>query len=42
LQKALEAIKEKEEALASGDWTAFGQAEAKLRAAIEEALAASN
>lgn len=42
LQKALEAIKEKEEALASGDWNAFGEAEAKLRAAIEEALAASN
>lgn len=41
LQQALEAIREKEEALARGDWTAFGEAEAKLQAAIEAALAAS-
>jgi uncharacterized membrane protein (UPF0182 family) len=41
LQQALEAIQEKEAALASGDWSAFGLAEEKLRAAIEAALAAS-
>jgi uncharacterized membrane protein (UPF0182 family) len=41
LAQALEAIKEKEAALALGDWTAFGRAEAKLRSAIEAALAAS-
>jgi uncharacterized protein len=42
LQLALEAIREKEAAMASGDWTAFGQAEAKLKRAIEAAIAASN
>lgn len=41
LQAALDAIKEKEAALAVGDWTAFGQAEEKLRKAIEAALDAS-
>ena len=41
LQAALEAIQEKEAALAAGDWTAFGQAEEKLRKAIEAALEAS-
>jgi hypothetical protein len=41
LQQALEAIQEKEAAMAAGDWTAFGQAEAKLQRAIEAALDAS-
>ena len=41
LQQALEAIREKEAAMAAGDWTAFGQAEAKLQRAIEAALDAS-
>jgi uncharacterized membrane protein (UPF0182 family) len=41
LQQALEAIREKEAAMASGDWTAFGQAEQKLKRAIEAALDAS-
>ena len=41
LQQALEAIREKEAAMAAGDWTAFGQAEQKLQRAIEAALAAS-
>jgi uncharacterized membrane protein (UPF0182 family) len=41
LQQALDAIREKEAAMAAGDWTAFGQAEQKLRRAIEAALAAS-
>jgi uncharacterized membrane protein (UPF0182 family) len=41
LQQALEAIKEKEAAMAAGDWTAFGQAEQKLQRAIEAALDAS-
>jgi len=38
LQQALEAIKEKEAAMASGDWTAFGKAEEKLKRAIQAAL----
>lgn len=42
LQQALQALQEKEEALAAGDWVAFGAAEEKLRLAIEAALAASN
>jgi uncharacterized membrane protein (UPF0182 family) len=41
LSLALEAIKEKEAALASGDWNAFGIADAKLKRAIEAAIAAS-
>jgi hypothetical protein len=41
LQSALEAIQEKEAAMAIGDWQAFGTAEQKLRRAIEAALAAS-
>ena len=41
LQQALEAIQEKEAAMAAGDWTAFGQAEQKLQRAIEAALDAS-
>ena len=41
LAQALEAIQEKEAAMIAGDWTAFGQAEAKLKRAIEAALAAS-
>jgi hypothetical protein len=41
LQQALDAIREKEAAMAAGDWTAFGQAEQKLQRAIEAALAAS-
>ena len=38
LQQALEAIQEKEAAMAIGDWTAFGKAEAKLKRAIQAAL----
>jgi uncharacterized membrane protein (UPF0182 family) len=38
LQQALEAIKEKEAAMASGDWNAFGKAEEKLKRAIQAAL----
>ncbi len=41
LQQALEAIQEKEAAMAAGDWTAFGEAEKKLQRAIEAALEAS-
>ena len=41
LEQALEAIQEKEAAMAAGDWTAFGRAEAKLQRAIEAALEAS-
>ncbi|CAB4625209.1 unannotated protein [freshwater metagenome] len=41
LQQALEAIQEKEAAMAAGDWTAFGKAEEKLRKAITAALDAS-
>jgi uncharacterized membrane protein (UPF0182 family) len=41
LAQALEAIQEKEAAMASGDWTAFGQAEEKLKRAIQAALDAS-
>ena len=38
LQQVLEAIKEKEAAMASGDWGAFGKAEEKLKRAIQAAL----
>jgi uncharacterized membrane protein (UPF0182 family) len=41
LQNALEAIQEKDAAMAAGDWTAFGEAEEKLRKAIEAALSAT-
>ena len=41
LQQALEAIQEKEAAMAAGDWAAFGQAEEKLQRAIQAALDAS-
>jgi uncharacterized protein len=41
LAQALEAIQEKEAAMASGDWTAFGRAEEKLKRAIQAALDAS-
>lgn len=41
LQQALAAIQEKEAAMASGDWSAFGIAEEKLRKAIQAALDAS-
>jgi uncharacterized membrane protein (UPF0182 family) len=41
LQDALEAIQEKDAAMAAGDWTAFGEAEEKLRKAIEAALSAT-
>jgi uncharacterized membrane protein (UPF0182 family) len=40
LRQALEAIQEKDAAMAAGNWTAFGVAEDKLRKAIEAALAA--
>jgi hypothetical protein len=38
LQQALKALKEKEAAMAAGDWTAFGKAEEKLKRAIQAAL----
>ena len=41
LAQALEAIQEKEAAMAAGDWNAFGQAEEKLKRAIQAALDAS-
>jgi uncharacterized membrane protein (UPF0182 family) len=41
LQQALQAIQEKDAAMAAGDWNAFGLAEDKLRAAIEAALSAT-
>jgi hypothetical protein len=41
LQQALQAIQEKDAAMAAGDWNAFGLAEEKLRAAIEAALSAT-
>jgi hypothetical protein len=41
LQQALEATKEKDAAMAAGDWTAYGLAEQKLRDAIEAAISAT-
>ena len=41
LQQALEAIQEKDAAMAAGDWSAYGLAEEKLRDAIEAALSAT-
>jgi len=41
LQQALEAIQEKDAAMAAGDWSAYGLAEEKLRKAIEAALSAT-
>ena len=41
LNSAKAAMADKAAALAAGDWTAYGKAEAKLKAAIEAALAAS-
>jgi uncharacterized membrane protein (UPF0182 family) len=41
LKQALEAIQEKDAAMAAGDWTAFGRAEEKLKRAIQAALDAS-
>jgi hypothetical protein len=41
LQDALEAIQEKDAAMAAGDWSAYGLAEEKLRKAIEAALSAT-
>jgi hypothetical protein len=41
LQDALEAIQEKDAAMAAGDWSAYGVAEEKLRKAIEAALSAT-
>ncbi len=41
LADARQAMIDKEAALRSGDWTAYGKADAKLKAAIEAALAAS-
>jgi uncharacterized membrane protein (UPF0182 family) len=41
LQQALEAIQEKDAAMAAGDWSAYGLAEEKLREAIEAALSAT-
>jgi uncharacterized membrane protein (UPF0182 family) len=41
LQQARNAMVAKEQALASGDWTAYGKAEAALKLAIDAAIAAS-
>jgi uncharacterized membrane protein (UPF0182 family) len=38
LRQALEALQEKDAAMAAGDWAAFGRAEEKLREAIEDWL----
>jgi len=38
LKQALEALQEKDAAMAAGDWTAFGKAEEKLKQAIQAAL----
>jgi uncharacterized membrane protein (UPF0182 family) len=40
LNAANQALKDKEQALRSGDWTAFGEADERLRQAVEDALAA--
>ena len=40
LNKAKQALEDKEAALRAGDWTAFGEADERLQQAIEEALAA--
>lgn len=40
LNKAKQALQDKEAALRAGDWTAFGEADERLQQAIEEALAA--
>jgi uncharacterized membrane protein (UPF0182 family) len=42
LQQARAAIAARESALASGDWAAYGKADAALKAALEAAIAASN
>jgi len=39
LAKAKQAIEDKQAALAAGDWTAFGEADARLAKAVAEALA---
>ena len=41
LQTARQAMIDKDTALKAGDWTAYGKADARLKAAIEAALAAS-
>lgn len=41
LENARQAILDREQALADGDWTAYGIADAKLKAAVEAALEAS-
>ena len=41
LQDARSAILAKEKAMANGDWTAYGKAEAALKAALDAAIAAS-
>jgi uncharacterized membrane protein (UPF0182 family) len=40
LNKARQALQDKEAALRNADWTAFGEAEERLQQAIEEALRA--
>ena len=40
LNKAKQALQDKEAALRAGDWSAFGEADERLQQAIEEALAA--
>ena len=42
LQAARNAMIAKDSAMAKGDWTAYGKADAALKAALEAALAASN
>jgi uncharacterized membrane protein (UPF0182 family) len=42
LQQARNAMIAKDKAMAAGDWTAYGKADAQLKAALEAAIAASN
>lgn len=42
LERAEQAIQDKQEALANGDWNAFGEADDRLNAAIEDAVEAIN
>jgi uncharacterized membrane protein (UPF0182 family) len=40
LRDMQQAIRDRDQAMQDGDWTAFGEADARLRTALEEALAA--
>lgn len=42
LERARLAMAAKQKAMAAGDWTAYGKADAQLKAALEDAIAASN